>query len=69
MKHRRQELTPRQIAVLRLAAEGLGHAEIGDRLRIKQRSVEDLVKRAKKQLGARNTTHACIIAVRSKLFR
>lgn len=69
MKRPRQELTPRQIAVLRLAAEGLGHAEIGERLRIKQRSVEDLIKRAKKQLGARNTTQACVIALRSSLFR
>lgn len=68
-KRRGNGLTPPQIETLRLAADGLSYAQIAARLGISLRAVEDRIDRAKKQLDAASLTHACTIAMRSKLFR
>jgi DNA-binding CsgD family transcriptional regulator len=56
------QLQPRQLACLRLAAEGLGYVEIGQQLHIARSTVKTQLKRCMVILDARNTTQAVHIA-------
>lgn len=49
-------LQPRQLACLRLAAEGHGYVEIGQQLGIARSTVKTQLKRVMTTLEARNTT-------------
>jgi len=58
------ELTPREVDVLRLVAEGNGNREIAERLFISEETVKGHVKNAMGKLGAVDRTQAVTIAIR-----
>lgn len=57
------ELSPRELEVLELVAEGLSNAEIGQRLNIAERTVRTHMLLVMAKLHANNRTHALIIAL------
>jgi DNA-binding NarL/FixJ family response regulator len=57
-----QDLTPRELDVLRLMASGSPNQEIGEMLGISHETTRKHVSRIVDKLGARNRTHASIIA-------
>jgi DNA-binding NarL/FixJ family response regulator len=61
-------LTPRQEAVVQLAADGFTYAEIADRLMISQSTVRFHVQAVKERLGARSKTEMISIAIRRALI-
>lgn len=61
-------LTPRQEAVLSLAAEGLTYARIAERLGISQSTVRFHIQVAKDRLGARSKTELVSMAIRNALI-
>jgi DNA-binding CsgD family transcriptional regulator len=58
-------LSPRQIEIIKLVAEGLGNAEIGQRLFVEVDTIKTHLRRAFKILGARARAHAVVIAMRT----
>lgn len=52
------ELTPKEIVILRLLAEGCASREIGTRLFISYETVRTHVAQLRLKLGARNRAHA-----------
>ena len=58
------ELTPREVDVLRLVAEGNGNREIAERLFISKETVKGHVRNAMGKLGAVDRTQAVTIAIR-----
>src|SRR2546426_3769148 len=65
---RAEELTPREIQVLELLAEGLPNKAIADRLRISDQTVKFHVSSISGKLGAANRTDAVRRAVRRGLI-
>jgi DNA-binding NarL/FixJ family response regulator len=61
-------LSPRELDVLRLLAEGLRYAEIGKKLFISDETVRTHVQHATAKLGARSRTEAVVLAVRKSLI-
>jgi DNA-binding NarL/FixJ family response regulator len=57
-------LTPREISVLQEVAAGFRNHEIGERLSMAEETVKVHVKRILQKLGARDRTHAVVIALR-----
>lgn len=64
-----EELSPREIDVLRLVAEGNGNREIGARLFISEETVKAHLKHVMLKLGASDRTQAVTIAVRRGVFQ
>lgn len=62
------ELTPREVEVLRLLADGLSHDEIGRRLEIGAETVRTHARKAADRLGARTRTQAVAKAIRLGLL-
>jgi DNA-binding NarL/FixJ family response regulator len=63
-----EPLTPREIQVLELLAEGLPNKAIADRLRISDQTVKFHVASISGKLGAANRTDAVLLAVRRGLI-
>jgi DNA-binding CsgD family transcriptional regulator len=61
-------LTPREIEVLRLGADGATSEEIATTLHLTEHTVKSHLKRILGKLGARNRTHAVAVALRSGLI-
>jgi DNA-binding NarL/FixJ family response regulator len=58
------ELTPRELDVIRLVAEGLSNKEIGQLLAISPRTVNFHLDNLFAKLGVRSRTEAAILALR-----
>jgi len=65
---RSRKLTPRELDVLSLLAEGLPHEEIGRRLGISSETVRTHLRKASARLGASTRTHAVATALRLGLI-
>ena len=61
-------LTEREIEVLKLLAEGLDTAEVGERLFLSDRTVKTIVHDVTSRLELRNRTHAVAHAIRLGLI-
>ena len=57
-------LTPAEISILRLIAEGLGNKQIADRLSVTEETVKGRVKSILSKLGAGDRTHAAMIGLK-----
>jgi DNA-binding NarL/FixJ family response regulator len=58
-------LTPREVTVLRLVADGLGVKEIADELHYSERTVKKIIYGVMDRLKLRNRSHAVAYAVRA----
>ncbi len=61
-------LTPRELEVLHYASLGLENSHIADMLFVTVETVKTHLKAARYRLCAKNTTHACCLAIRAGLF-
>jgi DNA-binding NarL/FixJ family response regulator len=61
-------LTEREVAVLRLVADGHGTAEIGAVLYFSERTVKNIIHDVTSRLGLRNRSHAVAYALREGLI-
>ena len=61
-------LTEREVAVLRLLADGLDTAEVGHRLYFSERTVKNVIHDVTSRLDLRNRTHAVANAIRQGLI-
>jgi len=57
-------LTPAEIAVLRLIAEGNANKQIADQLSVTEETVKGRVKSILSKLGANDRTHAAMIGLK-----
>jgi DNA-binding NarL/FixJ family response regulator len=57
-------LTPAEIRVLRLIAEGCGNKEIGAQLSISEETIKSQVRNILSKLNANDRTHAAMIGLR-----
>jgi two-component system NarL family response regulator len=64
-----EDLTEREIEVLRLVASGKSNREIGDALLIAEGTVKAHVNNILNKLGANDRTHAAMLALQRGLFR
>jgi DNA-binding NarL/FixJ family response regulator len=62
-------LTPREVAVLNFAAEGLANKEIADRIGATSGTVKIHVQNILSKLGATSRTHAVTIAIQRGIIR
>jgi DNA-binding NarL/FixJ family response regulator len=62
-------LTPTQVRVLGALSHGLGYRGAADLLGVTVESVKTSSTLARRKLKARNTTHACCVAIREGLIR
>ena len=64
VEHAKDELTPREVDVLRLIAAGNANKQIADQLSIGEASVKSHVANILSKLGANDRTHAVTIGLR-----
>jgi two-component system, NarL family, response regulator len=64
-----EELTDREIEVLRLVAAGRSNREIGEALNIAEGTVKAHVNNILNKMGANDRTHAAMLALQRGLFR
>jgi DNA-binding NarL/FixJ family response regulator len=63
-----ETLPERDLQILRLVAEGTSNREIGDRLGFTESSVKQHINAIREKLGAKDRTHAAIIAQKRGLI-
>lgn len=61
------ELTNREIQVLKLVAEGLFNKEIGDKLNISERTVKNHISNIFRKIGVADRTQAAVFAIKNNL--
>lgn len=61
-------LTEAEIEAVQLTAQGYTAKEIAEQLGKHEKAVVGTLARARRKLGARNTLHAVVIAIRQKLI-
>ncbi|GAA2603314.1 helix-turn-helix transcriptional regulator [Streptomyces tubercidicus] len=59
-----QELTPREVDVMRLVAEGFGTVDIAVKLSYSERTIKDIMYKLTTRLNLRNRAHAVAYALR-----
>ncbi|MEU6611961.1 LuxR C-terminal-related transcriptional regulator [Streptomyces shenzhenensis] len=59
-----EELTQREVDVLRLLAEGMDAVEIANKLDYSERLIKSVIQAVVKRLELRNRTHAVAYAIR-----
>ncbi len=64
-----EDLTPRELEVLRLAADGKRNRDIGEKLFISEETVKVHIKHIMEKLGASDRTQAVAIAVRRGIIQ
>lgn len=65
-----QHLSPRQVQVLQLRADGVTHKELPQALGVASiATADDHLAAARKKLGARTTHHAVALALRYRIIR
>jgi DNA-binding NarL/FixJ family response regulator len=62
------ELSPKQLAALRLLAQGLERKEIAEEMRIGEETVKTHLAEARRKLGARTSAQAVAIGLINSLF-
>jgi DNA-binding CsgD family transcriptional regulator len=65
----RPKVTPRELEVLGLVADGLSTREIAGRLWVTEETVKTHVRRLHDRLGAKTRAHAVAIAFRTGILR
>jgi LuxR family transcriptional regulator, quorum-sensing system regulator BjaR1 len=65
----KNELTAREIEVLRWVANGKSAWEIGEILNITKRTVDEHVQTTVRKMGAANRTHAVAIALSDSIIK
>lgn len=65
---KRTELTPRELAVLRLISVGHQTSEVASLLELGEETVRSHLKKAQTKLGVRNRTHAVAQALRQRMI-
>lgn len=61
-------LSPREIEILRLVADGVGTAEIANRMRYSERTIKNILNGIMKRLSLHNRAHAVSYAMRAGLL-
>ena len=64
-----QNLTKRELDVLKLLAVGMFNKEVGKRLEISERTVKNHVSNIFKKLGVTDRTQAAVFAIRNNLVQ
>jgi DNA-binding CsgD family transcriptional regulator len=62
------QLTPRELAVLRLVSTGVHNRQVAEALGLGEETVRSHLKKAQNKLGARNRTQAVVEALRQHLI-
>lgn len=62
-------LTPRETEVMTLVARGDAYAQVAHTLSISEDMAKLHIEKARRKLGARNRTHAAVMAVTQKLVQ
>lgn len=66
--HDFEDLSPKQLAALRLLAQGLERKQIAERMGIGEETVKTHLSQARRKLGARTSVHAVAIGLINALF-
>lgn len=69
LKESNVQISPHQLSIARLVAEGHTAKEIGVILNTSERNVDAAMVRLRKNLGAKNTVHVIVMLMRHKIIK